>query len=82
MNMGIFGTYQETQEIYGISKFHTLRHMLGLRDGVADKVLAVLHLCKNQAQWYMSMPPDFDKSLQADPRRSQEIPGLTCQLVL
>lgn len=69
--MDIFGTYQETQEIYGISKFHTLRHMLGLRVGLADKVFAVFLLCKNQAPWYMYIPPDFDKSLQADPRRSQ-----------
>lgn len=71
VNMGIFGTYQETEEIHGISKFHTLRHILGLRDSLAGKVLAVLHLCKSQLQWYMSMPPDFHKSLQADSRRSQ-----------
>lgn len=71
VNMGIFGTYQETEEIHRISKFHTLRHILGLRDSLTGKVLAVLHLCKSLSQWYMSMPPDFHKSLQADSRRSQ-----------
>ena len=64
VNMGIFGTYQETEEIHEISKFHTLRHILGLRDSLAHKVLAVLHLCKSQLQWYMS---DFHMSLQAIP---------------